>query len=585
MKSPMLAKVLLAGLTGLSFTLPALAEDALVTDVGTLDKGTAEKVFPAKRPYSPWAGRNFPTRPLFGDTHTHTSFSMDAGAFGARLDPSDAYRFAKGEEVTASSGQLAKLSRPLDFLVVTDHSDNMGFFPQLLAGDPKMLTDPTGRRWYDMIQSGKGADAAIEIIVAFSQGKFPPALASLPGTEAYRSAWRETIKAAEEANDPGRFTAFIGYEWTSNTGGNNLHRNVIFRDGAARADLVEPFTVIAPLGSDNPRDLWKWMAAYEEKTGGDVLAIAHNGNLSNGRMFPIIELFTGKPIDREYAEMRANWEKLYEATQIKGDGETHPFLSPNDEFANFERWDKGNLDLSELKKPEMLEFEYARSALKLGLKLENELGVNPYKFGMIGSTDAHTGLAAVEEDNFFGKTSSSEPSADRANHPFVKTERATIMGWETTASGYAAVWAVGEYARSHLRCDGAPRDLRDHRATDARALLRRLRLHRRRCGDPKSGGSRLHQRRADGRRSRATCRTASHRRSSSPPSRIRSGPISTATRSSRAGSTPRVRCTRRSTTSPGRATANRVLTAKSPRSGAPSMWRTPPGPTPSAPRN
>ena len=441
MKSPMLAKVLLAGLTGLSFTFPALAEDALVTDVGTLDKGTAEKVFPAKRPYSPWAGRNFPTRPLFGDTHTHTSFSMDAGAFGARLDPSDAYRFAKGEEITASSGQLAKLSRPLDFLVVTDHSDNMGFFPQLLAGDPKMLTDPTGRRWYDMIQSGKGADAAIEIIVAFSQGKFPPALESLPGTEAYRSAWRETIKAAEEANDPGRFTAFIGYEWTSNTGGNNLHRNVIFRDGATRADLVEPFTVIAPLGSDNPRDLWKWMAAYEEKTGGDVLAIAHNGNLSNGRMFPIVESFTGKPIDREYAELRANWEKLYEATQIKGDGETHPFLSPNDEFANFERWDKGNLDLSELKKPEMLEFEYARSALKLGLKLENELGVNPYKFGMIGSTDAHTGLAAVEEDNFFGKTSSSEPSADRANHPFVKTERATIMGWETTASGYAAVWA------------------------------------------------------------------------------------------------------------------------------------------------
>ena len=183
------------------------------------------------------------------------------------------------------------------------------------------------------------------------------------------------------------------------------------------------------------------MAAYEEKTGGSVLAIAHNGNLSNGRMFPIIESFTGKPIDREYAETRAKWERLYEATQIKGDGETHPYLSPNDEFANFERWDKGNLDLSELKKPEMLEFEYARSALKLGLKLESELGVNPYKFGMIGSTDAHTGLAAVEEDNFFGKTTSSEPSPDRANHPFVKTDKAVIMGWETTASGYAAVWA------------------------------------------------------------------------------------------------------------------------------------------------
>ena len=197
-----------------------------------------------------------------------------------------------------------------------------------------------------------------------------------------------------------------------------------------------------PLGSDNPRDLWKWMAAYEEKTGGDVLAIAHNGNLSNGRMFPVVESFTGKPIDSEYAEQRAHWERLYEATQIKGDGETHPFLSPTDEFAAFERWDKGNLDLSELKKNEMLEYEYARSALKNGLKLEQELGINPYKFGLIGSTDAHTGLATADQDNFFGKTSSSEPSPTRASHPFVKTDKATIMGWEKVASGYAAVWAT-----------------------------------------------------------------------------------------------------------------------------------------------
>jgi hypothetical protein len=208
------------------------------------------------------------------------------------------------------------------------------------------------------------------------------------------------------------------------------------------ASRVEPFTVYPPFGSDNPRELWKWMAAYEDKTGGNVLAIAHNGNLSNGRMFPIIESFTGKPVDHEYAEKRAQWEKLYEATQIKGDGETHPLLSPNDEFANFERWDKGNLDLSELKKPEMLQFEYARSALRIGLKLEKELGVNPYKFGMVGSTDAHTGLAAVEEDNFFGKTTSSEPSPTRAEHPFVKSKNGVIMGWEQTSSGYAAVWAT-----------------------------------------------------------------------------------------------------------------------------------------------
>ena len=366
---------------------------------------------------------------------------MDAGAFGARLGPKDAYRFAKGEEVIASSGQRAKLSRPLDFLVVTDHSDGMGFFPQLIGGDPALLATPQGRKWYDEINSGKGAQAAVDIITSFGKGQMPKGFPT-PGTPAYRSAWRETIKAADEANEPGRFTAFIGYEWTSNAGGNNLHRNVIWRDNGAKASLVEPFTTLPPLGSPNPRDLWKWMAMTEEKTGAEILALAHNGNLSNGRMFPIIESFTGRRIDREYAENRVRWEPLYEATQIKGDGETHPFLSPNDEFANFERWDKGNLDLTEVKKPEMLEFEYARSALKNGLKMEAELGVNPYKFGLVGSTDAHTGLAAVEEDNFFGKTSSSEPSADRATHPFVKTDKAVIMGWEQTASGYAAVWAT-----------------------------------------------------------------------------------------------------------------------------------------------
>jgi hypothetical protein len=387
-------------------------------DAGTLDQESAARSFP--RPaYSPYAGRNFPARPLFGDTHVHTSFSMDAGAFGARLGPREAYRFARGEEVTASSGQRVKLARPLDFLVVADHSDNMGFFPQLVAGDPRMLADPTGRRWYDMIQSGKGAEAALEIIVSFSHGKFPRALSFLPGTPAYR------------------------YEWTSNTGGNNLHRNVIFRDGAGQASQVEPYTTQKPLGSDDPRDLWKWMEAFEQKTGGEVLAIAHNGNLSNGLMFPVIESFSGRPVDRAYAETWARWERLYEATQMKGDGETHPFLSPNDEFANFERWDKGNLDLSVPKKREMLEFEYARSALKTGLTLEQQLGVNPYKFGLIGSTDTHTGLTTADDDNFFGKTSAHEPGPQRVLHPFIRSPSgAVIMGWEMTASGYAAVWAT-----------------------------------------------------------------------------------------------------------------------------------------------
>jgi Protein of unknown function (DUF3604) len=434
----------LATVLAVSLFATSVAAQDLNTGVGTLDRNSAEKVFPAKPLYSPYAGRKFPTRPFFGDTHLHTAASFDAGAFGARLGPRDAYRFARGEEVMASSGQPATLSRPLDFLVVADHSDNMGFFPDLFAGKPELLADPTGKKWYDLIKSGKGAEAAIEIIQSFSAGTIPKDLMYAPGSRAFKAAWQDNIAAAEQYNEPGRFTAFIGYEWTSNTGGNNLHRNVIFRDNGDKASQIVPFTTLAPLGSDNPRELWKWMAAYEQKTGGSVLAIAHNGNLSNGLMFPIIESFTGKPVDKEYVEQRAKWERLVEATQTKGDGETHPFLSPNDEFANFERWDFGNLDGSVKKTMNMLEFEYARSALKNGLKLEKQLGTNPYKFGMVGSTDAHTGLAAVESDNFFGKTTPQEPSPERMTATFFANPKTgvKVMDWQVSASGYAAVWAV-----------------------------------------------------------------------------------------------------------------------------------------------
>jgi Protein of unknown function (DUF3604) len=396
----------------------------------------------AAKPYSPYVGASHPVRPYFGDTHLHTSFSMDAGAFGARVGPRDAYRLARGEEIMASSHQPVKLSRPLDFLVVSDHSDNMGFFPDLFSGKPELLADPTGKKWYDMIKGGEGNQAAMQIIVAFSQDTFPKALLYTPDSKAYRAAWQATIDAAEAYNDPGRFTAFIGYEWTSNTGGNNLHRNVIFRDDGKKATQVVPYTVYPP-GSDNPRDLWKWMDAYQQKTGGRVLAIAHNGNLSNGRMFPLIESFTGKPVDQEYAEQRAKWERLYEMAQTKGDGETHPFLSPNDEFANFERWDKGNLDGSEKKTPDMLEFEYARAALKNGLLLESKLGTNPYKFGMGGGSDAHTGLTAMEENNFFGKTTPQEPSPERIAATFIDNAKTgvKVMDWEVGAASYLAVWA------------------------------------------------------------------------------------------------------------------------------------------------
>ena len=403
----------------------------------------AKDSFPAKKHYSPYAGRNFPTKLLWGDTHVHTGMSMDAGAFGARLQPEDAHRFARGEELTASSGQQVKLGRPLDFLVVADHSDNMGFFPRLYSGDPKMLADPTGRRWYDMIQAGgqEGVKAAVEIIQGLTQGTMPEALAVLPGTKSYRDAWEVAIKAAEKYNEPGVYTALHGYEWTSTEKGYNRHRVVIYRGGADQARMMEPYSTVRPLGSPDEKDLWKWLAAFEDKTGGDILAIAHNGNLSNGVMFPLKDTFTGKPYDRAWAEARSKWEPLYEITQIKGDGETHPFLSTDDEFADHETWAVGNLDLSELKTNEMLAGEYARSALGIGMEFEKSLGVNPYKFGFIGSTDTHTALATTEEENFFGKHSGMEPNPKRVEHPMAKVGNSEYPGWSVSASGLAAVWA------------------------------------------------------------------------------------------------------------------------------------------------
>jgi hypothetical protein len=395
--------------------------------------------------YSPYAQRPFPSRPLWGDTHLHTGLSVDAGLFGARLGLEEAYQFARGEEVVSSTGQPVKLSRPLDWLVITDHSDAMGFVQDLAAGDPGILAFEEGRRWHAGLEQGGAAavEAALDLITNFSQGNIPAALLAgySPGSKKYRSIWDHVVKTAEDYNEPGRFTALIGFEWTSLVAGNNLHRNVIFRDDADKAGQVVPFTTQAPIGSTDPLDLYKYLEEYEAKTGGSALALAHNGNLSNGLMFPVDRQYTGRRIDREYVTKRARWEPLYEVTQIKGDGEAHPFLSPDDEFADFENWDAGNLDLSAAKTTDMLATEYAREALKNGLALEARFGTNPYKFGQVGSTDSHTGLAAVGEDNFFGKHSGGEPSANRMHHPFTETDQGTFQGYETVASGLAAVWA------------------------------------------------------------------------------------------------------------------------------------------------
>jgi hypothetical protein len=432
-----------------------LTKSAVVLSaIGSLAMGNAFAQIPAPpdpdemlspaytgKSYSPYAGRQTALTPLWGDTHLHTDISMDAGAFGNRLGLDEAYRFARGDEVVTSTGIRARLSRPLDWLVIADHSDNMGFFPDLNAGAAHILSDPTGKDWYNRIQAGEGAGVALELIGLFSQGKFPPALMYTPDSAPYKSAWAKTVDAAEHYNDPGRFTAFIGYEWTSLVKGNNMHRVVVYRDGGDKGGQMVPFTTVEPTGSTNPRDLWKWLEEYEAETGGDVLAIAHNGNLANGIMFPMRAQYDGRKLDDEYVQTRAKWEPLYEATQIKGDGETHPFLSPDDEFADYETWDIGNLDVSEAKTEDMLAGEYAREALKRGLALEERLGTNPYKFGMIGSTDSHTSLATAQEDNFFGKHTGAEPNPERMSHPFMSNENGTIMGWQQVSSGLAAVWA------------------------------------------------------------------------------------------------------------------------------------------------
>lgn len=396
--------------------------------------------------YSTYATPTHPIRPLWGDSHLHTNLSTDAGLAGNKLSPELAYRFARGEKITSSMGMPAKLSRPLDWLVVADHSDGMGLIGDILASDPEVMAFEQPNQWSEALQKGgeTAAQAKVDLVKTFSAGQVEPKLIAMysPGSKKFKSIWQKAVADAEAFNEPGRFTALIGYEWTSVIQGNNMHRVVIMRDNADRALQFEPFTMTPPTGSPDPRDLWKYMANYEKVTGGKMLAIPHNGNLSNGIMFPLEAQWNGRKFDEEYLTQRARFEPLYEVTQIKGDGEAHPFLSPDDEFADFEIWDKSNLANTALKKENMLAGEYAREAFKRGLVIEENQGINPYKFGLIGSTDSHTSLATAEEENFFGKNSTDEPIAKRSGVRLKKIGDGALMNWQTSASGLAAVWAT-----------------------------------------------------------------------------------------------------------------------------------------------
>ncbi len=421
--------LVIATLVGAGVGVPASAQDA--GDPSTIRSSEAE--------YSPYLTYNYPDRVFFGDTHLHTSYSTDAGLFGNTLGPDEAYRFAKGEVVTSSSGVRARLLRPLDWLVVADHAENIGLAPMISESNADLLRSEWAREVHDLVKAGNPGDA-----YAMWGSRLTTRDDPLAGYEDLtRSMWERVTAEAEAHNEPGVFTALIGYEWTSTPGGSNLHRNVIFRDGKELADRTVPFSAY---DSDDPEDLWAWMAAYEERTGGRVLALAHNGNLSNGLMFDDVTL-GGSPLTRDYAERRMRWEPLYEVTQIKGDGEAHPLLSSTDEFADFETWDRGSFGGA--KDPDMIPREYAREAYKRGLQYEEALGVNPFKFGLVGSTDAHTSLATTTEDNFFGKVSAVEPSGDAVRFdemitgylPDPQGRDYTIRHYQASASGLAAVWA------------------------------------------------------------------------------------------------------------------------------------------------
>jgi len=386
--------------------------------------------------YSPYVERTFPTDVYWGDTHVHTNISTDSVFTSSQAD---AYRFAQGEEVISISGQPVKLREPLDFIVIAEHGKNMGtqWARNMSNDDPSFQRSPIGRLW-SMVQKElldmPGADAE-RILYG---GHWPRSPKDLPinNPDFRQSIWEYVTANADRHNKPGKFTALIGYEYTPFTPA--IHRVVIFRDDAHRANQMLPLTAFE---SERPEDLWAFLQAYEESTGGSALAIPHNSNLTSGAMFNVIDS-NGDPFTHRYASTRSRWEPLMEASQIKGDSETHPVISPDDEFADYETWNgwsgrqNGGVDSRgrtlKFRPDSLVKYEYARSALKLGLEQQSRTGANPFKFGMIASTDNHMALpGSSDENNFWGYT----PTPVRVSGPF------STVNWEMNAAGLAAVWA------------------------------------------------------------------------------------------------------------------------------------------------
>ena len=401
-----------------------------------------------------------PANPLknvyWGDTHLHTSYSPDAFLMGNQTaDPDTAYHYAKGLPVVHPYHRARiQIHTPLDFLVVSDHGEFMGVIPNILKDNPVVANTETGKRYKKMFAEGKSIEVFGELIAQVN--KVAPINPDLGNEEVSRSVWGEIMAAADRHNEPGKFTAFMGWEWSSTPGGANLHRVVVMREGKEKGEQFIPYT---SLDSDKPEDLWKWLDNTTAKTGANFIAIPHNSNISQGLMFPLQDS-EGNVISKEYAATRMKWEPLVEMTQIKGDSETHPNLSPTDEFADYETYDHliavegaearnmftdGFLgQLSEQDRELILKNkqhvakagDYARSALKRGLVIEDRIGANPYKFGMIGSTDSHTAMASAEETNFHGKM-----AIDSTPETKLKDVIPGTPGWDMGAAGLVAVYA------------------------------------------------------------------------------------------------------------------------------------------------
>ena len=397
------------------------------------------------------------TNLYWGDTHLHTSYSPDAYLMRNRsADPDTAYRYAKGYPVVHPYHKARiRIGTPLDFLVVSDHGEFMGVIPLLLQGDERVAGTETGKRYLEWVKQGREIEMFGELIAQIN-GVAPvnPELNS-PEINAY--VWSEIMAAADRHNEPGKFTAFMGWEWSSTPQGQNLHRVIVMKGNKENGSKFIPYT---SLDSNRPEDLWDWLKKTSEQVGTDFLAIPHNSNISGGLMFPLVDS-DGRGVDPAYAKMRMRWEPVVEMTQIKGDSETHPRLSPNDEFADYETYEHliavegvdapsmfsdgflGTLSdddraLIESQEPAIVERgDYARTALLRGLVVEQRTGANPYKFGMIGSTDSHTAMASAEENNFHGKMALDSTPGTKSEDIIPGTP-----GWDMGAAGLAAVWAT-----------------------------------------------------------------------------------------------------------------------------------------------